>query len=289
MAESPLLGAYVGQNNPANEERLQHMEHELGRPVDYAVVFLNQSNWSEFEKSASWGISQWDPHQELLFSVPLITGGADLSKAAAGDYNDHYRAVAEDIAAHDPNAVIRVGWEMNADWFPWKASHNPDGYVHAYRELVDTFRSVSPDFKFDWTPNIGTNAINPEKVYPGDHYVDFVGLDMNVGKQWFGGKSADQMWDWLVHQPNGLEWQADFAAAHGKQMSYPEYATDMNDGAFVSHMADWIKGHDVAYHSWWNADDVFNGDLSQHPNDQAAYIAAWGNKAANHGDFWHAS
>jgi len=287
LAESPLLGAYVGQNNPANEERLHHMEHELGRPVDYAVVFLNHSNWSEFEKSAPWGISQWDGQQKLLFSVPLITDGADLGKAASGAYNQHYHEVAQDIAAHDPGATIRVGWEMNGDWFPWKASDHPDSYVQAFHELVDTFRSVSADFKFDWTPNIGTNSIDPEKVYPGDHYVDFIGLDMNVGKQWFGGKSADQTWDWLVHQPNGLEWQADFAAEHGKQMSYPEYATDMNDGAFVTRMADWIKSHDVAYHSWWNADDTFNGDLEQHPADHAAFVNAWAEKGQQ-SDYWHA-
>jgi hypothetical protein len=283
-----MLGAYVGQNSPENQERLQHMEQDLGRPLDYTVVFLNHSSWSEFEKSAPWGISQWDEQQELLFSVPLITEGADLGAAAWGAYNDHYREVAEAIAAHDPGATIRVGWEMNGDWFPWRASDNPEAYVGAFRELVETFRSVSDEFKFDWTPNIGTHAIDPEKVYPGDAYVDFIGLDMNVGKQWFEGKSSDEVWDWLVNQPHGLEWQAEFAAEHGKQLSFPEYASDMDDGAFVSDMAAWIKSHDVAYHSWWNADDTFNGDLEQHPADHAAYVEAWSAGNGQNGEYWHA-
>jgi hypothetical protein len=281
LATSPLLGAYVGQENPSNVQNLEAMEGWLGREVDYAVTFLNHSNWNEFDKSVSWGLGQWPNHEELLVSVPLIVDGANLETAAQGSYNNHYREAAEKIAAYDPDATIRVGWEMNGDWFPWKASENPEAYVGAYRELVDTFRSVSSDFKFDWTPNIGTNAVDPEKAYPGDDYVDFIGLDMNVGKGWFEGKSPDQVWDWISNQPHGLEWHRDFAAEHGKQMSFPEYASDMNDGQFVTRMADWIKSNDVAYHSWWNADDNFNGDLDQHLADQAAFKDAWG------ADAWH--
>jgi hypothetical protein len=176
---------------------------------------------------------------------------------------------------------------MNTEAFPWKAAGDPQDYVGAFHQLVDTFRSVSDGFKFDWTSNIGTNEVAAEKVYPGDNYVDFVGLDMNVGKSWAGDESPDKLWDWIVNQPHGLQWQADFAAAHGKQMSFPEYAGDLNDGQFVTHMADWIKSHDVAYHSWWNADDVFNGDLDQHPVDEAAFIKAWGAQGQN-GDYWHA-
>ena len=276
MASNASLGAYVGQNAPGNEASLHAMEQWLGRPVDYAVTFLNHNSWSEFDSSAGWATSQWPGHEKLLFSVPLIPNGADLGTAATGAYNEHYLEAAQKIAAYDPNAIIRVGWEMNGDWFPWHASANPDGYVGAFHQLVDTFRSVSPDFKFDWTPNIGTNSIDPAKVYPGDAYVDTIGLDMNIGEAWFGNKTPDQTWDWLVNQPNGLQWQHDFAAAHGKPMSYPEYATDMNDGEFVNRMADWIKHNDVAFHSWWNANDVFNGDLLSHPADQQAYAAAWG-------------
>jgi hypothetical protein len=280
-----LLGAYVGQNAPDNEQTLHGMEQLLGRPVDYAVSFLNHNSWSEFDSSAGWVTGQWSGHEKLLFSVPLITNDADLGTAATGAYNDHYLVAAQKIAAYDPSATIRVGWEMNGDWFPWHASANPDAYVGAFHQLVDVFRSVSPNFKFDWTPNIGTNAIDPANLYPGDGYVDTIGLDMNIGKSWFEGKSGDQVWDYLLHEPNGLEWQRDFAAAHGKQMSYPEYATDMNDGQFVTHMADWIKSNNVAFHSWWNANDVFNGDLQSHPADQQAYAAAWGGTQS--GSDWH--
>jgi hypothetical protein len=171
LASNPLLGAYVGSVAPGNEQSLHTMEQWLGHPVDYAVTFLNQNSWSEFDSSAGWFSSQWPGHEKLLISVPLIPNGADLGTAATGAYNQHYLEAAEKIAAYDPNATIRVGWEMNGDWMPWKAAGNPQGFIDAYRHFVDTFRSVSPNFKFDWTPNVGTVSIDPAKVYPGDAYI----------------------------------------------------------------------------------------------------------------------
>jgi hypothetical protein len=280
----PLLGAYVGAAAPGNEQALHTMEQSLGHKLDYAVTFLNHNSWSDFDSSASWALSQWPSNEKLLISVPLIPNGADLGTAATGAYNQHYLHAAQQIAAHDPNAIIRVGWEMNGDhWFPWAAADNPSGYIGAYRQLVDTFRSVSPNFKFDWTPNIGTQAIDPAKVYPGDAYVDTIGLDINEGAAWVGNKTPAERWDWLLHQPNGLQWQHDFAAAHGKAMSYPEYASDIDDGTFVAHMADWIKHNNVAFHSWWDSDANFNGDLQSHPANEHAFDAAWGAQS----DWWH--
>jgi hypothetical protein len=279
-SSQPLLGAYFGNTAPAVEQSLAGMEQWLGREVDYALIFLNQSSWSGFDSSVQWALDQWPHHEKLLISVPLIPDGADLRSAAAGADDQHYRQAAQKIAAYDPNAVIRIGWEMNGDWYSWSAAPNPQGYIDAYRHAVDAFRSVSSGFKFVWSPNIGTGTINPEKVYPGDAYVDVVGLSVYEGSGWFSGKTPDQRWDWLMNQPNGLKWHHDFAAAHGKPMGYPEYASDINDGAFVTRMADWIKSNNVAFHSWWNRNDVFDGDLQTHLTNEQAYRAAWGPSAA---------
>jgi Ca2+-binding RTX toxin-like protein len=280
-ATQPLLGAYVGHPAGGDEQSFLAIAGWLGRTPDLAMIFLNQSSWSAFDSSVQWSLDQWKGQEKLVVSVPLITDGADLATAATGAYDAHWLAAAQKIAAYDPSTIIRVGWEMNGNsWMPWSAASNPDAYVAAFRHLVDVFRSVSPNFKFDWTPNIGTEAIDPARVYPGDAYVDIIGMDVYEGTTWFAGQAPQQRWDWLMNQPNGLKWQADFAAAHGKQISFPEYASDFNDGFFVGHMADWIKSHNVAYHAWWNANDVFNGDLASHPANQQAYEAAWGAGAA---------
>jgi hypothetical protein len=277
---TPLLGAFVGNTYPATEALWGDLGDVIGRQPDYAHIFLNHNSWPEFASSVQWALNQWPSHPELIVSVPLIPHGANLSAAASGAYNGWWREAAQKLAAYDRDMIIRTGWEMNGDgWWPWSGVGNPDAFVGAYREFVETFRSVSPDFRFDWTPNMGTQGMNPERLYPGDAYVDYIGMSVYENTQWLGGKSAGERWDYIVNQPHGLDWQRDFAAAHGKEMGYAEYASNFNDGEFVRRMAEWIKSNDVAYHSWWEADDTFNGDLQQHPANLAAYAQAWGGSA----------
>jgi hypothetical protein len=280
-ASQPLLGVYVGNGAPGGEPDFLATAQWLGRTPDFAMIFLNHNSWGDFDASVPWALSQWTGHEKLLVSVPLIPYGADLATAATGAYNSHYLAAAQKLAAYDPNMTLRVGWEMNGEgWWPWSASGNPDAYVAAFRQLVDTFRSVSPNFTFDWSPNIGTRAIDAEKVYPGDAYVDSIGLSIYENTQWTAGQTAAQRWDAMMNMPHGLQWQKDFAAAHGKQMSYAEYSSNYDDGAFVNEMAAWIKSNNVAFHSWWDVNDTFNGDLDTHLGNRQAYANAWGGSAA---------
>src|SRR5690348_16945626 len=231
------------------------MEQWLGRKLDDVVGFLNNSSWAEFDSSVQWELDQWPNHEKLLISVPLTVNGTSLHDAASGAFDQHFIEAAQKIAAYDPTAIIRPGWEMNGDWMPWSAASDPDDYIAAYHRLVDALRSVSPTFTFDRCVNIGAQAMNPLAAYPCDDYVDTIGMDLNKSTAWTAGMTPDQRWDWLLHQPTGLEWHRDFAAAHGKPMSYAEYATNIDDGTFVSHMADWIQQNNVAFHSYWNMDD----------------------------------
>ena len=66
------------------------------------------------------------------------------------------------------------------------------------------------------------------------------------------------------------------AAAHGKLMSFPEYASNVDDGEFAARMAEWIKRNNVAYHSWWNSRASFDGDLRSRPANLQAFRRAWG-------------
>jgi hypothetical protein len=55
----------------------------------------------------------------------------------------------------------------------------------------------------------------------------------------------------FVHQPYGLQAQADFAMAHGKPVSYPEWGLfDYGDDpVYVRGMYRWFSSHNVAYQS----------------------------------------
>jgi hypothetical protein len=103
-------------------------------------------------------------------------------------------------------------------------------------------------------------------AYPGDAYVDVVGMDLydNDGLIRRGSSAdwAQRRWEKFVTMPYGLDWLAGFAAAHGKQISIPEWGlgtpeTTANVGGgdnpyYVEQFHAWVTSHDVAYHSYHN-------------------------------------
>jgi hypothetical protein len=97
-----------------------------------------------------------------------------------GDYDDFFRKWAEGARDFGKQVFLRFGFEMNGDWFTW--GDQPDVFVAAWRRIHAIFREVGADnVLWVWTPNCVSiprgkgNAI--PLYYPGDEFVDWVGLD----------------------------------------------------------------------------------------------------------------
>ncbi|MCJ2107497.1 Ig-like domain-containing protein, partial [Methylobacterium sp. E-041] len=149
-------------------------------------------------------------------------------------------------------------------------------FIKAFQELVTTFRSVSDKFKFVWdTTNDGGN-MNPEKAYPGDKYVDVIGTDVFYSTQW-DGTDAAKGFKGEVTRTYGLQWQQDFAAAHGKATAISEWgvASD-NAGPYVQAMTKWMADHNMVYENYWDSNADYSGKLSTGANATAgaAYKSA---------------
>lgn len=72
--------------------------------------------------------------------------------------------------------VYRLFHEMNGDWFWWgtkATNHSADLFVKFFQMTVDYIKERTNLVLFAWTPN-RTVATS---YYPGDGYVDFVGID----------------------------------------------------------------------------------------------------------------
>jgi beta-mannanase len=73
---------------------------------------------------------------------------------------------------------------MNGSWFEWDGAHNgknPAAYAKAFRRIHKIFREHGADnVAFVWSPNwnSGPNVSwnRMERYYPGDAYVDWVGV-----------------------------------------------------------------------------------------------------------------
>jgi hypothetical protein len=264
----PMLGAFVGWSSTA----VTAMEQLINRPLDYILNYINQSSWVAFDDTVP-SIFQQVPGMKMLLAVPAVVVGDTLANAATGADNPHYLKIAQAAAAVDPTMIIRVGWEFNYSGSLWYATPNPAAYIATYRQMVGVFRSVSPNFKFEWCASYGGD--DPDTAYPGDDVVDYIGTDIYENTQYMSGMTASARWNELQTGSAGLNWLANFAAVHNKQIAISEYATNFNDGAFPTEMAYWIESQGVAYHSWWESQAAFDGYLPDHPNTETAYINAW--------------
>jgi hypothetical protein len=83
--------------------------------------------------------------------------------------------------------MLRFAQEMNGSWAPWEQGHvgsTPRSFILAWRHLVSIFRQVGADnVTWVWCPNINTGHLPFMQYYPGDRWVDWVGLD---GFNWGG-------------------------------------------------------------------------------------------------------
>jgi hypothetical protein len=165
---------------------------------------------------------------------------------------------------HRGNAILRLGWEFSGDWFRWKVLSNGDADAFAayWRPIVTTMREVAPNLEFDWNPSLGPVPWDMSRAYPGDAYVDYIGLDV-YDQGWAPGWQDPVLrWNDMLNTAYGLKWHRDFAKAHGKPMTFPEWGlfirADGHGGGdnpyFIEQMHAWITRNRVAFHIYFNVD-----------------------------------
>ena len=296
-----LLGVFSGGFNPRSAEAY---ESWLGRRSDFNVEFLTETAFTNYigdtginitdslAASTGWVLSVWSganrPDRNMMFSVPLATKqDGTLANVAAGKYDTQYRDVAKIIAARYPGAIIRIGWEFNADWYAWSAMGRAQDYVAAYRRVANIFKSASSDFTIDWCPVQGFSAKMPAAdAYPGDDVVDVISMDVYNDYRWGDYKDDPiKRWEWMKNFKNGLLWQKDFATAHKKPMGIPEWGVNKDDPYFIEKMHEWIRTNDFAYVAYWDSNSAFKGMLSrnQYPQAAATYKRLFGSMSSKQG------
>jgi hypothetical protein len=236
----------------------------LGRPVQVVLDFLQMDSWPGMLNEAGWITGCWKqlPGRTLAISVPMLVGAGHptLNQGAEGRFDAHFRTLAHRlVSGGDADAFVRIGWEFNGGWYPWTARGHAAAFARYWRRIALAMRSVpGARFRFDWCPAMidGPTAA----AYPGDDVVDVIGLDV-YNQSWPLITSPLRRWDYLLHHAAGLIWHRDFAKAHGKPRSFPEWGTGTrpdghgagDDPLFIRNMIGWMQeGGPVAYECYWN-------------------------------------
>lgn len=153
-----------------------------------------------------FGLSGHYPSAERINKVidagylPMITlenhfvrGGTkkqpNLYSIVEGHFDSFFGYWAKLIKDVKGTVWLRMFHEFNGDWYEWctvKNDKNPELVARAYRYVVNIFRENNvTNVKFIWCPN--SMSVPQQKwndimyAYPGDEYVDLVGLDIYNG------------------------------------------------------------------------------------------------------------
>ncbi|ANP55158.1 hypothetical protein J2Z21_003347 [Streptomyces griseochromogenes] len=260
-ANSPALGAYLNYG-PLGVELMKGLSNWLdGSEVRVGRTYLPGDRWSNIEGApgfldswAGWRRAKAD--RLLVLNVPMMERNEGrlpdaevrrlLRRAAAGEFDEHFRALAQRLVELGvPDTVLVLGWEMNGITYTHRCGPDPQDWQTYWRRIVSVMRAVpGQEFRFDFAPNRGADAVSWPRCYPGDDVVDIIGMD-----------SYDQprgiTFDRQVSEPYGLQYHVDFAKAHRKPISYPEWGLYRNGDSvpYMLRMLAWMDEHKPLYES----------------------------------------
>ncbi len=304
----PLSGVYVDSDRM---DAIDAMERWLGMRHAVQTVFTpwRRDNMDDlFERLL--------PRIRNAGRVPLVTWEPYLAaetdpdiacRIAAGDFDAYLDEWASRLAdwlpgsdrkgtADDRRLYLRFAHEMNGDWYPWSPTvgdSTPAEYVGMWRHVHDAFARAgigSEQCQWIWCVNhndVGTYSA--EACYPGDGYVDWVGVDgFNWGRSqdWSDWRSPETVFDDMFARLQRFD----------KPLCVPEVGCSSltADGSDPARKADWLReavdyfDDRVRLCCWFNEDKetdwaVFGGRNGTDSTDGYACYRAYREAMAERG------
>lgn len=186
--------------------------------------------------------------------------GTNYSAITSGSQDALIRARVADVKAFGHPMFLRWAAEMNGDWYTWSGPQNhndPSAFVAAWRHIHDIFVAEGVhNVAWVWAPNADSHpgGIDPSSwnnwrnYYPGDAYVDWVGIDgYNWGAiyndwQSFGEIFGPVYEDYAGRKPIMIAETGSVEAGGSK-------------AAWIADAGAWIKSHQgIAAIVWYDTD-----------------------------------
>jgi Glycosyl hydrolase family 26 len=169
-----LFGAYTRGDINLDLSAIQDLEQDLNHTLDIVQWFTNFDHPWEADAVK----------QAALFGrIPMITWqptGHSLDSILSGVDDNYLREWARGAKTYGKSIYIRLMPEMNGDWVTW--SGDPEKYIATWRYIINKFRQEgATNVKWIWAPNCMDGprddpAYFMERYYPGQAYVDVIGL-----------------------------------------------------------------------------------------------------------------
>lgn len=190
-----LFGMYTVQS-PFNYGEIDLVQGAVQRKANVVGYFQSfNDEFNDFPIRNAWSRGQvplmtWES-QAQVGNIQSDQPEFRLSRIYGGDFDAYIRSYARGIRAAGLPVIIRFDHEMNGNWYPWSEWSDVQGvsingnqkgdYVRAWRHVHDLFEDEGANNLtiWLWSPN-RVNRIcgqrRPSAFYPGDGYVDWIGM-----------------------------------------------------------------------------------------------------------------
>lgn len=165
----PLYGCYIGVNcfqDPFVDRSFQSFCQKTGK--QHALLY----NYARYCRIDSYLLSMTKAQGPWLQAACEPDCG--LKAVQAGAALDNW---ARSLGALKRPLFLRWGSEMNGSWVRWHG--NPSLYIAKWRLVHDVMERLAPNVVMVWCPN-ATPVPQIARYYPGDDYVDWVGVNSYV-------------------------------------------------------------------------------------------------------------
>lgn len=105
------------------------------------------------------------------------------------DNEEYIRKTLDNISKYDKPTIVRFAAEMNVS----SLGDSPAAYIKAFRFAADIIHRDYPNIAVMWSPNDAGALNRPmELYYPGDEYVDWIGVSSFLKRDFMGDPNSER-------------------------------------------------------------------------------------------------
>ncbi len=191
---------------PRDMNSLNILEERLDKKFDYVVIYQNFSRRVDLPEGLAAPINElqnaYDQGKTVELTLQTMYNEGEKNKRLLydildGNYDGFLNDYARDLKSFNHPVLFRLNNEMNGDWCAYSSYHfskDTDVYKNVWKYIHNVFEQNGVDnVLWVWNPHDGSfpnfNWNHALNYYPGDEYVDIIGLTgYNAGTYYKGEK-----------------------------------------------------------------------------------------------------
>jgi mannan endo-1,4-beta-mannosidase len=246
------LGQKFDENRHYNIDSVKY--EDMRRMVRQAYKMGSVNTFSWHVDNLTTGGNSWDTTTSVRYILP---GGKDHAKFLVqldGLANFLKSLKAGGLVKHHIPVILRPWHEHTGSWFWWGTTHcTPDEYKQLWRFTIDYLRNTKQvhNVLFAYSPDFFKDEAEYMRNYPGDEYVDILGLDY-----YYRTGNLDNI---ITDLPVKLALVAKMAAQHQKLAAFTETGFES-----------------IPKENWWT-DMLLNQLKAATAEASIAYVLLWRN------------